>query len=111
MSNGTLLDILPPEECWRSWIANIARDPQMSSDRAVQHLISHITKHRPDKNDKIGRWEEWLGGAYNLLAIVAAIHGLDPSYKIGVNLLFRKWEYSKTDHTPPPPREPSGGGS
>lgn len=95
-------EILSPQECWRSWVIQIARDPEMSRDRAMRHLQKHVARHMPDENATKERWEEWLGGTYNLLAILGCMIGIDPKHDVGVDLLFRKWVNDPTNYTPPP---------
>lgn len=92
--------ITTPENCWRAWIQAIANDPDMTIDRALTHLKKHISSHFDST-----RFEEWLAGCYNLLAIVSCIRGTNPQYIIGADLLFRKWLSDPTNHTPPPTKK------
>jgi hypothetical protein len=87
---------------WRIWIRAICNDPQMSAERAIKHLQRHVSKHIPDPKDAKERWEEWIAGTYNLLAIVGQTVNCADPHEVGVNLLFRKWVQSPFDHTPPP---------
>lgn len=89
--------IATPEKCWRAWIQAIANDPDMTSDRALAHLKKHIGTHLDP-----ARFEEWLAGCYNLLAIIGCIRGTDPQHLIGTDLLYRKWLSNPTNYTPPP---------
>lgn len=112
-----------PEELWRVWVAAIAADPEMDVKRTMKHLHKHMRNHIPDPDDSKERWEEWLAGAYNLLAILAAQKGVKPLHEQGVLLLYKKWLGAPGDHTPPPkevkrevarpmaPRAGHGGGS
>lgn len=97
--------IVSPFECWRAWIINIAADPEMDKDRVMRHIQDHVRKHMPNADAPQERWEEWLGGAYNLLAIMGTMVGIDPKHEVGIDLLFRKWQSNPTDHTPPPKKK------
>lgn len=75
----------------------------MDVERVMQHIQAHIGQHLPNADAPQERWKEWLGGAYNLLAILGTMVGIDPKHEVGVDLLFRKWASEPSDHTPPLP--------
>ena len=93
---------LTPEVVWRIWIRDIVNDPQMDKARVIKHIRAHVLKHMPEMRDSKKRWEAWLAGAYNLLAILGSMKGTDPPHELGIDLLHRKWIESPSDHTPPP---------
>lgn len=92
--------ITTPEDCWRGWIQDIANDPDVTFDRILVHLKEHVGGHLNQK-----RFEEWLVGCYNLLAILGSMKGINPQYVLGVDLLYRKWLFDPNNHTPPPPEK------
>lgn len=96
--------VATPEACWRAWVAAIAADPQMDRRRTIEHIQAHVGQHMPNDDAPKERWEEWLAGTYNLLAILGVMVGSDPPYIVGADLLFRKWLKAPDDHTPPPER-------
>lgn len=108
---------MTPESLWRLWIGDIVRDPSMDGPRIIAHVRKHVQNHMPDEGDSKERWEEWLAGAYNLLAILGAKFETDPPHVLGIDLLHRKWLKAPCDHTPPPvsptkvpkPKKNSGG--
>jgi hypothetical protein len=89
-------------DVWRLWIVKIAADPEMDLDRLLRHVQLHVGAHMPNADAPRERWERWLAGTYNLLAILAATVQVDPGHEVGVARLFRHWETSPADHTPPP---------
>jgi hypothetical protein len=90
-------------DIWRLWITRIAADPEMDRDRLLRHIQLHVAAHMPNADAPRQRWERWLAGTYNLLAILASMTGCDPAHEVGVARLFRHWETAPTGHTPPPP--------
>ena len=92
--------IATPENCWRAWVQAIAADPDMTKKRALAHLRKHVGGHLDPK-----RFEEWLAGCYNLLAILSSMYGMDPKHIVGADLLYRKWLSDPTNHTPPPKKQ------
>jgi hypothetical protein len=96
------LTIVSPIACWRAWINSIVNDEEMSTDRVLRHLQLHVRQHVPDADAPKERWLEWLGGTYNLLAILCASVGVEPSYDMGISLLLGKFNDDPTNHTPPP---------
>jgi len=99
---NNIIERITPEELWRSWICEIVQDPSMDKDRAIAHVRKHILEHMPDVNDSKERWEEWLAGVHNLLAILGNLYEIAPPHELGIELLYRKWLKSPFDHTPPP---------
>ncbi len=87
---------------WRSWIAKIAADPEMTRDRLLRHLQLHVAAHMPNADAPPARWERWLAGTYNLLAILESMVRVDPAHAVGLARLYRHWETDPTNHTPPP---------
>jgi hypothetical protein len=87
---------------WQEWIQLIAADPQMDLDRLLRHVQLHVGKHMPNADAPTQRWERWLAGTYNLLAVLCTMVGKDPSHEVGIARLFRHWETAAADHTPPP---------
>ena len=99
--------LLPqPIAMWRAWIREIAGDKEMDKDRVIRHIQAHVAKHMPNADAPVERWEEWLAGSYNLLAILGCMLGIDPKHTVGVDLLLRKYNSAPADHTPPPVRVP-----
>lgn len=100
------ITVVSPVECWKAWVLDIARDPEMDLERAMVHLQKHVGMHIPsiEKGEAIDfdRLQEWMAGCYNLLAIIGAMAGIDPKHEMGLDLLLRKWQSNKSDHTPPP---------
>lgn len=70
----------------------------------VNRTLAHLKKHIGDHLDE-DRFEEWLAGCYNLLAIVGYMRRINPQYIIGTDLLYRKWLSDPDNHTPPPIKE------
>lgn len=101
-SDLSSLLVASPETLWRAWIEKIVRDPEMDRDRIMRHLQAHIGQHMPNEDAPRERWEEWLAGSYNLLAILSTAVGINPHFAVGNELLLRKWLSAPTDHTPPP---------
>jgi hypothetical protein len=101
-SNLDKLLVASPEALWRAWIEKIVTDPEMSTDRILRHLQEHVQSHIPDADAANERWEEWLAGTYNLLAILSTALGISPPFTLGSELLLRKWLSAPSDHTPPP---------
>lgn len=95
-----------PEVLWRAWIEKIVADPEMNLDRTMRHVQAHIGQHMPDADADKDRWEEWLAGSYNLLAILSTELGINPPFTMGNELLLRKWLKAPSDHTPPPEAVP-----
>lgn len=93
---------MPAEELWRAWIIQIANDPEMDVDRILRHLQDHVGLHMPDEDAPQNRWEAWIAGTYNLLAILGCMKGIDPEHKVGINLLLKKWSENPINYTPPP---------
>ena len=89
-------------DIWRSWIIQISKDPEMDLDRLLRHIQLHVASHMPNVDAPKQRWERWLAGTYNLLAILSGITGCNPNYEMGIARLFRHWETSPNNHTPPP---------
>jgi hypothetical protein len=89
-------------EVWRLWIVKIAADPEMDRDRLLRHIQLHVDRHMPNADAPVERWERWLAGTYNLLAILVSMVGCDPPHEVGVARLFRHWQTAAADHTPPP---------
>lgn len=74
----------------------------MSRDRLLRHIQLHINNHMPNADAPKERWERWLAGTYNLLAILTEMVEVNPGFEVGVARLFRHWQTAPTDHTPPP---------
>jgi len=91
-----------PQACWQAWIREICADESMDRDRIIRHIQEHVGNHMPNHDAPEKRWVEWLGGCYNLLAILGFMVGCEPSFQTGFELLFRKWATEPHDHTPPP---------
>ncbi|RDJ35414.1 MAG: hypothetical protein DWQ19_11400 [Crenarchaeota archaeon] len=89
-------------KAWSEWIRQIANDSDMDRSRLIEHLQIHIKDHMPDSDAHPDRWNQWLAGTYNLLAILSAMVGCNPSFELGVARLFRKWQQHPFDHTAPP---------
>jgi hypothetical protein len=89
-------------EMWRLWITEIIKDPEMNRDRIMRHVQLHVGNHMPNADATKERWEAWLAGTYNLLAILAANLGMDPPHAVGIDLLLRKYLADPMNHTPPP---------
>lgn len=95
-------ETVDPVDAWRLWIIKIAADPQMDLDRLLRHLQVHVASHMPNADAPVERWNRWLAGTYNLLAILCSMVKCDPSHEVGIARLFRHWETAAHDHTPPP---------
>ena len=102
MSKSKISPVLAPEELWRAWIIEIANDPEMDMERAMRHLQKHVQSHMPNADAPEKRWEEWLAGSYNLLAILGCMVGIDPKHPVGIGCLMTKWLKEPTNYTPPP---------
>ena len=87
---------------WRSWINDIVADPEMDTDRVIRHIQHHIANHMPNEDATQSRWEEWLSGTYNLMAILCASLGIEPTYEYGLSKLLEKHEENRNNTTPPP---------
>ena len=91
-----------PEACWRAWIQAIANNPDYNLRGIMDHLQLHVGKHMPNHDAPKERWQAWLAGTYNLLAILAGMTGSITPYSLGNELLYRKWRKEPDDHMPPP---------
>jgi hypothetical protein len=74
----------------------------MDRRRLLDHIRLHVDAHMPDAGAPPERWERWMAGTYNLLAILGAMVGVEPGFEAGVARLFRHWQTAPADHTPPP---------
>jgi hypothetical protein len=91
-----------PQACWRAWIQSIAHNPEMDMRRLMDHIQLHVGKHMPNHDAPPVRWEQWIAGTYNLLAILGSMTDIVAPHELGIELLYRKWASAPSDHTPPP---------
>lgn len=89
-------------EIWKTWIVDIASDPNMDLDRLVRHLQVHVADHMPNAESHPERWVQWMAGTYNLLGILSAMTHSHPDHELGLSRLFQKFKQHPADHTPPP---------